>query len=141
MAAQSAALSSQRLVSRTGEPQRRPPAQDNHRGTGAKATGRALEIRDRRCRYRRRDRRVALGKRRRGQDREGESQPGPALLRDPQAVLEDVLDEYISIKRAHEKYGVVIKGHFDDYDLEVDYPATEALRKAMGVEELREPAE
>ncbi|MBU6267770.1 MAG: hydantoinase B/oxoprolinase family protein [Sphingomonadales bacterium] len=66
---------------------------------------------------------------------------GPALLRDPQAVLEDVLDEYISIKRAHEKYGVVIKGHFDDYNLEVDHAATEALRKAMGVEELREPAE
>src|SRR5215471_14422905 len=54
VAAQSAALSSQRLVSRTGKPQRGPPAQDNHRGTGAKATGRALEIRDRRCRYRRR---------------------------------------------------------------------------------------
>ena len=54
MAAQSAALSSQRLVSRTGKPQRGPPAQDNDRGTGAKATGRALEIRDRRCRYRRR---------------------------------------------------------------------------------------
>jgi len=48
MAAQSAALSSQPLVSRTGQPQRGPPAQDNDRGTGAKATGRALEIRDRR---------------------------------------------------------------------------------------------
>ena len=54
MAAQSAALSSQRLVSRTGQPQRGPSAQDNHRGIGAKATGRALEIRDHRCRYRRR---------------------------------------------------------------------------------------
>jgi transposase len=53
MAAQSAALSSQRLVSRTGKPQRGPPAQDNHRGISAKAAGRALEIRDRRCRYRR----------------------------------------------------------------------------------------
>src|SRR5262249_31495045 len=52
MAAQSAALSSQRLVSRTGKPERRPPAQDNHRRSGAKATGRALEIRDRRCHYR-----------------------------------------------------------------------------------------
>ena len=54
MAAQSAALSSQRLVSRTGQPQRGPPAKNNHRGVGAKATGRALEIRDHRCRYRRR---------------------------------------------------------------------------------------
>jgi len=66
---------------------------------------------------------------------------GPALLRDPAAVLEDVLDEYISVKRAHEKYGVVIKGHLEDYNLEVDHEATEALRKAMGVEDLREPAE
>ena len=54
MAAQSAALSSQRLVSRTGQPQRGPSAQDDHRGIGAKATGRALEIRDHWCRYRRR---------------------------------------------------------------------------------------
>src|SRR6476660_6143471 len=52
MAAQSAALSSQHLVSRAGKPQRGTAAQNNHRCTGAKATGRALEIRDRRCRYR-----------------------------------------------------------------------------------------
>jgi len=61
---------------------------------------------------------------------------GPALLRDPEAVKEDVLDEYVSVKAAHEKYGVVLKGTLHDYTLEVDYPATQALRKAMGVDEL-----
>lgn len=67
---------------------------------------------------------------------------GPALLRDPEAVKEDVLDEYVSIKAAHEKYGVVLTGSLDDYTLEVDHPATQALRKAMGVDELlREAAE
>jgi len=61
---------------------------------------------------------------------------GPALLRDPEAVKEDVLDEYVSVKAAHEKYGVVLKGHLEDYTLEVDYAATEALRRSMGVEDL-----
>jgi N-methylhydantoinase B len=56
---------------------------------------------------------------------------GPALLRDPQAVKEDVLDEYVSLKAAREKYGVVLTGSLRDYDLEVDVAATEALRKEM----------
>jgi len=51
-------------------------------------------------------------------------------------VKEDVLDEYVSVKAAHEKYGVVLKGHLEDYTLEVDYAATEALRRSMGVEDL-----
>jgi N-methylhydantoinase B len=59
---------------------------------------------------------------------------GPALMRDPEAVKEDVLDEYISVGRAREKYGVVLRGTLEDYDLAVDYPATEALRKAMAGE-------
>ena len=54
---------------------------------------------------------------------------------------EDVLDEYITVQRAREKYGVVLTGTLENYDLAVDYPATEALRKAMGAEEQREPAE
>jgi len=66
---------------------------------------------------------------------------GPALLRDPEAVREDVLDEYISVARAHDKYGVVLTGTLENYDLAVDYPATEARRQAMGVAGLREPAE
>lgn len=61
---------------------------------------------------------------------------GSPLLRDPEAVKEDVLDEYISIKGAHEKYGVVLTGSLENYDLAVDHAATEALRKAMGVDKL-----
>jgi len=64
---------------------------------------------------------------------------GPALLRDPEAVKEDVLDEYVSLKAAREKYGVVLTGSLEDYDLAVDHAATEALRHEMAGE--REPAE
>jgi N-methylhydantoinase B len=56
---------------------------------------------------------------------------GPALLRDPEAVKEDVLDEYVSPKAAREKYGVVLTGSLEDYDLAVDVAATEALRQEM----------
>ena len=54
MAAQSTTVSAHHLVSRAGPAECRPPAQDDDRGTGAKATGRALEICDHRCRHRRR---------------------------------------------------------------------------------------
>jgi len=54
-----------------------------------------------------------------------------ALLREPDAVREDVLDELVSLKRAREVYGVVFTGTVEDYDLEVDAGATEALRKDM----------
>ena len=64
---------------------------------------------------------------------------GPALLRDPEAVKEDVLDEYVSLKAAREKYGVVLTSSLEDYDLAVDWPATEALRRDMDA--LREAAE
>jgi N-methylhydantoinase B len=56
---------------------------------------------------------------------------GPALLRDPEAVKEDVLDEKVSLAAAREKYGVVLKGSLDNYDLEVDVAATAALRQSM----------
>jgi N-methylhydantoinase B len=56
---------------------------------------------------------------------------GPALLRDPQAVKEDVLDEYVSVAAAREKYGVVLTGSLQEYDLEVDVAATEALRQKI----------
>lgn len=56
---------------------------------------------------------------------------GPAYLRDPQAVKEDVLDEYVSIEAAREKYGVVLTGSLQEYDLEVDVAATEALREKL----------
>ncbi len=56
---------------------------------------------------------------------------GPAYLRDPEAVKEDVLDEYVSLEAAREKYGVVLTGSLEDYDLTVDQAATEALREQM----------
>ena len=54
-----------------------------------------------------------------------------ASLRDPEAVKEDVLDEIVSISRAREKYGVVFTGTVEEYDLEVDVAATQALRRTM----------
>jgi N-methylhydantoinase B len=56
---------------------------------------------------------------------------GSALLRDPDAVKEDVLDEKVSIAAAREKYGVVFIGTLEDYDLEVDSAATRKLRQTM----------
>jgi N-methylhydantoinase B len=55
----------------------------------------------------------------------------PALLREPEAVKNDVLDELVSMKAAREKYGVVLTGTLEEYDLAVDVAATEALRKQM----------
>jgi N-methylhydantoinase B len=52
----------------------------------------------------------------------------PALLRDPQAVCEDVLDELVSIAAARDKYGVAFAGSLENYDLVVDHAATAALR-------------
>lgn len=56
---------------------------------------------------------------------------GPALARDPEAVREDVLDELVSIDAARERYGVVLTGSLEDYDLAVDTAATTALRASM----------
>jgi N-methylhydantoinase B len=56
---------------------------------------------------------------------------GPALLRDPAAVRDDVLDELVSLQAAREKYGVVLTGTLEEYDLAVDVAATEALRKTL----------
>jgi N-methylhydantoinase B len=55
----------------------------------------------------------------------------PAILRDAQAVRDDVLDEIVSLGRARDKYGVVFTGSLEEYDLEVDVAATEALRRKM----------
>lgn len=49
---------------------------------------------------------------------------GDPLKRDPAAVLEDVIDERVSIKAAQAKYGVVLSAN----DTEVDHSATEQLR-------------
>jgi N-methylhydantoinase B len=51
---------------------------------------------------------------------------GDPLERDPARVLEDVMDDYVSVAAAREDYGVVITG--DGFDLRVDEAATLALR-------------
>jgi len=53
---------------------------------------------------------------------------GDPLDRDPGAVLDDVLDEYVSLASAEQHYGVVIHGSLEELDLRLDGPATEALR-------------
>jgi N-methylhydantoinase B len=54
---------------------------------------------------------------------------GDPLEREPGRVLEDVLDDYVSIEAARREYGVVIAG--GGLDLRVDGPATNELRKKM----------
>jgi len=53
---------------------------------------------------------------------------GSPLRRDPEAVLEDVLDEYVSIEAAREHYGVVLTGTLEELDLEIDWDETRRLR-------------
>lgn len=54
---------------------------------------------------------------------------GDPLERDLNAVLEDVIDEYVSIERARKDYGVVINEIDRDLDLfEIDYEATKLER-------------
>jgi N-methylhydantoinase B len=56
---------------------------------------------------------------------------GDPLERDPQKVLDDVLDEYVSPRSAREDYGVVLSGSLEALDLAVDRPATEDLRARL----------
>jgi N-methylhydantoinase B len=53
---------------------------------------------------------------------------GDPLDRDPQAVLDDVLDEYVSVEGAERDYGVVLTGSLDDLTLAIDDDATAARR-------------
>ncbi|MFA9418403.1 hydantoinase B/oxoprolinase family protein [Natrinema sp. HArc-T2] len=54
---------------------------------------------------------------------------GDPLERDPEAVLEDVKDEYVSIERAEKDYGVVIEAIDPDVcAYEIDHEATEETR-------------
>jgi N-methylhydantoinase B len=55
---------------------------------------------------------------------------GDPLARDPARVLEDVLDEYVSIESARDDYGVALGGSLEALDLRVDGAATAALRAA-----------
>jgi len=59
---------------------------------------------------------------------------GSALLRDPEAVKDDVLDEKVSIAAAGGKVRVVLHRTLEDYDLEVDLAATRKLRQTMAAD-------
>ncbi len=54
---------------------------------------------------------------------------GDPLERDPEKVLDDVLDEYVSIAGAERDYGVVINGSLEALDLSIDWAATDGLRQ------------
>jgi N-methylhydantoinase B len=57
---------------------------------------------------------------------------GNALERDPHAVLEDVLDEFVSIDKAREDYGVVIRPIDPEIlDYEIDWDATNSTRARL----------
>jgi N-methylhydantoinase B/oxoprolinase/acetone carboxylase alpha subunit len=56
---------------------------------------------------------------------------GDPLEREPERVLEDVLDEYVTIEGAEKDYGVVI----DREKLEIDHEATRKLREKLGTSE------
>ncbi|PYO02610.1 MAG: 5-oxoprolinase [Candidatus Rokuibacteriota bacterium] len=62
---------------------------------------------------------------------------GDPLDRDPARVLEDVLDDYVSIEAARRDYGVVITG--TGMDLHVDDAATHRLRATLKVREEKNP--
>jgi N-methylhydantoinase B len=59
---------------------------------------------------------------------------GDPLERDPEQVREDVLDEYVSIAAARERYGVVLTGTVEDLDVEVDDDETKRLRVKLAAE-------
>ncbi|HEY7438956.1 MAG TPA: hydantoinase B/oxoprolinase family protein [Acidimicrobiia bacterium] len=56
---------------------------------------------------------------------------GDPLDRDPQAVLDDVLDEYVSVEGARRDYGVVLTGSLEDLTLALDTDATKRLRASL----------
>jgi N-methylhydantoinase B len=56
---------------------------------------------------------------------------GDPLDRPSAKVLEDVLDEYVSVEAARRDYGVVLTGTLEEWTLAVDARATEALRAEM----------
>lgn len=53
---------------------------------------------------------------------------GDPLDREPEKVLEDVLDEYVSVEAAERDYGVVLRGSLEDLTLTIDWEGTRALR-------------
>lgn len=63
------------------------------------------------------------------------------LLRDPQRVAEDVLDEYVSPAAARERYGVVLTGSVEEGTVAVDAEATATLRRRLAAERVPTSAE
>jgi N-methylhydantoinase B len=63
---------------------------------------------------------------------------GDPFERDPRRVLDDVLDDYVSIEAARREYGVVITGA--GADLSVDESATRRLRTTQSQSELPGPS-
>jgi N-methylhydantoinase B len=62
---------------------------------------------------------------------------GDPLERDPNLIIEDVKDDYISIARAAKDYGVVMRTIDAELcEYEVDKPATEALRARIRAERI-----
>jgi N-methylhydantoinase B len=59
---------------------------------------------------------------------------GDPLARPAEKVLEDVLDEYVSVESARRDYGVVLSGSLEDFTLAIDSDATERLRAEMAAE-------
>jgi N-methylhydantoinase B len=55
---------------------------------------------------------------------------GDPLDREPEAVLDDVWDEYVSVEGAFKDYGVVIAGSLEEMTLAVDVDATKLEREA-----------
>ena len=53
---------------------------------------------------------------------------GDPLARDARAVLDDVLDEYVSVQGAERDYGVVLTGSLEELTLDIDHAATRELR-------------
>jgi N-methylhydantoinase B len=56
---------------------------------------------------------------------------GDPLEREPERVLEDVLDEYVSVEGARRDYGVVLRGSLAALDLEIDREETARLRARL----------
>ncbi len=64
---------------------------------------------------------------------------GDPLGRDPVAVLDDVLDEYVSIEGAGRDYAVVLTGSLAELTLEIDEAATAACREQRREERRTKP--
>jgi N-methylhydantoinase B len=59
---------------------------------------------------------------------------GDPLERAPHQVLEDVLDEYVSVEGARRDYGVVLTGTLEALDVAIDLEATDSLRASLRAE-------